>query len=95
MNMPKKMRIFCPLCKKHSEHTVEKVKKKKRRKMAQGERRFRRLKKGYGSFPRPKPDYEKPVKKLDLRYKCEECGKKHTKGKGFRVKKFNIVKEVS
>ena len=90
--MPKTVRIFCKHCGKHTKHTVERVKKKSRRKMSQGERRVNRLKKGYGSFPRPKPHHEKATKKLDLRYKCKICGKKHTRGKGFRVKKFEIVK---
>lgn len=90
--MPKTVRIFCPFCRKHTEHTVERVKKKPRRKMAQGQRRVIRLKKGYGSFPRPKPNYEKATKKLDLRYKCKKCGKMHMKGKGFRLKKFEIIK---
>jgi len=92
MKVPKTQRIYCPFCKKHTEHTVERDKKKPRRKMAEGQRRFTRKLKGYGSFPRSKPDYEKPTKKLDLRYKCKECGKKHTKGKGFRSKKFELVK---
>jgi len=92
MRFPKEVRIYCDFCRKHTLHVVEIVKKKPRGKMKQGERRFRRKLLGYGSFPRPKPDYEKATKKLDLRYKCKECGKKHTKGKGFRVKKFELVK---
>jgi len=92
MEIPKTVRVFCPYCKRHTEHTVEIVKKKQRRKVAEGQRRFLRKLKGYGSFPRPKPDYEKPTKKVDLRYKCSVCGKKHTKGKGFRSKKFKIEK---
>ena len=92
MKVPKKQRIFCPFCKKHTEHSVDKDKKKPRRKIAQGQRRYMRKLKGYGSFPRPKPDYEKATKKLDLRYKCKVCGKKHTKGQGFRAKKFELVK---
>jgi len=92
MRVPKKQRIYCPFCKKHTEHTVEQVKKKARRKMAEGQRRFRKKLKGYGSFPRSKPDYEKATKRLDLRYKCKVCGKKHIKGQGFRIKKFELVK---
>ena len=92
MKFPKTVRIYCKYCKRHTEHTVEQAKKKPRGKMKHGERRFRRKLQGYGSFPRPKPDYEKATKKLDLRYKCKECGKKHTKGKGFRAKKFELVK---
>lgn len=90
MKFPKKVRIFCPYCKSHQIHTVERSKKKPRRKMAQGQRRVTRLKKGYGSFPRPKPSYEKATKKVDLRFKCTVCGKKHSRGKGWRAKKFEI-----
>jgi large subunit ribosomal protein L44e len=92
MRVPKTQRIYCPYCKKHTEHTVEQVKKKPRRKNSKGQRRFLKILKGYGSFPRPKPDYEKPTRKLDLRYKCKVCNKKHIKGQGFRVKKFELVK---
>lgn len=92
MKFPKKLKTFCPVCKKHTLHTVEKSKKRPRRKMSQGERRVTKLKKGYGSFPRPKPDHEKPTKRLDLRFKCTVCGKKHTRGSGWRAKKFEIVK---
>jgi len=86
------MRIYCPTCNKHTEHTVEVVKRKPRSKMSQGERRVRKKRKGYGSFPRPKPTHEKATKRQDLRYKCKDCGKKHMKGQGFRSKKFSIGK---
>jgi len=92
MKVPKKQRIYCRFCKKHTPHIVEQVKKKPRRKMAEGQRRFRKKLKGYGSFPRPKPNYEKSTKKLDLRYKCTVCNKKHIKGQGFRIKKFELTK---
>ena len=92
MNYPQKIRMFCPSCGKHTIHKVEQVKKRQRRKMAQGQRRYLRKLKGFGSFPRPKPDHEKPTKKTDLRYKCEVCGKKNMRGSGFRVKKFQFVK---
>jgi len=93
MKFPKKIRVYCPKCRKHTEHTVEIAKKKTRRKMAQGQRRFLRKMRGYTSFPKEKPkNREKPTKRLDLRYKCSECGHKHTKGRGFRVKKFEFKK---
>ena len=66
MKYPKKLKLYCPFCKKHTEHTVEIAKKRTRRKMAQGQRRFLRKLKGYTSFPKEKPtDREKPTKKLD------------------------------
>ena len=93
MDVPQSVRIFCPFCKKHTVHKIDQAKKKQRRKVAQGQRRYLRKLKGYTSFPRPKPDHEKTVKKTDLRYKCSECGKKHTKGRGIRNRKFKFVKK--
>jgi large subunit ribosomal protein L44e len=92
MKFPKVMKTYCPNCKKHTEHTVEIGKKKPRRTMAQGQRRYLRKLKGYTSFPRPKPDHEKATKRLDLRFKCKVCGKKHERGQGWRAKKFELVK---
>ncbi|MEE1134136.1 MAG: 50S ribosomal protein L44e, partial [Methanobrevibacter sp.] len=46
---------------------------------------------GYRGYPRPLPSGSKPVKKLDLRYKCKECGKAHIKGTGFRAGKVEFV----
>jgi len=94
MKFPKIVRIYCPYCRKHTEHDVELSKKRPRRKMAQGQRRFLRKMKGYGSFPKENPKgREKPTKKVDIRFKCKTCGKTHTKGRGFRVKKFELVKK--
>ena len=92
MDFPKNVRVFCPHCRTHTEHTVDLTKKKPRRTMSHEQRRYLRKLKGYTSFPRPKPDHEKQTKKTDLRYKCSKCGQKHVKGKGFRNKKFKIVK---
>lgn len=91
MKYPKKVKIFCPTCKRHTEHSVEIAKRKTRRTMAVGQRRFLRKMKGYHSFPKEAPkNREKPTKRVDLRFKCTVCGKKHTKGSGFRVKKFEL-----
>lgn len=93
MKFPKKIRVYCPYCKKHTEHTVEIAKKRPRRKLAEGQRRFLRKMKGYGSFPKENPKgREKPVKKVDLRFKCSVCGKQHTRGKGWRTKKLEFLK---
>ncbi|HKZ45278.1 MAG TPA: 50S ribosomal protein L44e [archaeon] len=92
MKYPKQMKTYCHHCKKHTLQTVEIAKKRPRRVMAQGQRRFLRKLKGYTSFPRPKPEHEKPTKKVDLRFKCTVCGKKNTRGEGWRAKKFEIVK---
>ena len=93
MKFPKAMRTYCPKCKKHTEHTAGISSRKARgkaRPMSQAQRRFKAKLKGYGSFPRPNPKGDgKPTKKLDLRFKCKECNKSHTK-KGFRAKKFEM-----
>ena len=94
MKMPKKQKRYCPFCKKHTEHSVEEAKRRPRRTMARGQRRFLRKLAGYGSFPKENPKgREKPTRKLDLRYTCLECKKKHSIGEGFRVKKLEFVKE--
>ena len=94
MKIPKKQKRFCPYCKKHTEHTLHRVSTgKQRRALAVGQRRFKRKMKGFGSFPKSNPrDRAKPTKKLDLRYECKECKKRHTVGKGFRIKKFEMTK---
>jgi len=94
MEFPKKQRKYCPFCRKHTDHTAEEAKRKPRRQDTKSQRRFLRKLKGYGSFPKENPKgREKPTRKMDLRYKCMVCNKKHTIGKGFRVKKFEFKKE--
>lgn len=90
MNFPAKMMRYCPHCKKHQEHEVERVKKRRASELKQGQRRFRRVTSGYRGFPRPKPEgREKPTKRIALRYRCKKCKKAH-QAPGFRSKKFEI-----
>ena len=91
MKIPKQQKRFCPFCKKHTLHKVEVAKRKPRRADAKGQRAFLRKLSGYGSFPRPNPKgREKPTRKVDLRYVCEECKRAHTIGRGFRIKKVEL-----
>ncbi|QQG40232.1 MAG: 50S ribosomal protein L44e [Candidatus Aenigmatarchaeota archaeon] len=95
MIIPKTMHRYCEKCKKHTEQKVrrEKVGATKRRTMAGGQRRYLRLMKGYGGFPRPDPKgREKPTRKVDIRYACLVCKKEHIIGQGFRAKKYEIGK---
>ena len=93
MKIPKIQRKYCPKCRKHTEHTVEEAKRKPRKQNSKSQRRFLRKMKGYGSFPKENPKgREKPTRKLDFRYKCKECGKKHSIGEGFRIKKLELTK---
>ena len=91
MKMPRKVKRYCPYCKKHTLHEVERVKKKKASELKWGQRRFRRVTAGYRGFPRPKPEgREKPTKRINLRYRCTECGKAH-QPPAFRAKKFELT----
>ena len=90
--MPKEKRTYCPHCKKHTMHEVHTSKKRKASELKWGQRQFRRVTAGYRGYPRPLPGGNKPVKKLDLRYKCKECGKSHIR-KAFRSGKPEFVSQ--
>ena len=93
MIIPKVQMRYCPFCKKHTEHTVEEAKRRPRRENTKSQRRFRRKLAGYGSFPKENPHgREKPTRKVDFRYVCKECKKKHSIGSGFRIKKIEFAK---
>ena len=94
MKIPKEKRTYCPQCKRHTMHEVHTAKKRKASEITWGQRQFRRVTAGYRGYPRPLPAGNKPVKKLDLRLKCKECGKSHIK-QSFRTGKPEFVaKEV-
>ncbi len=94
MKAPKLVNVYCPKCRKHTQHTMKLVKKRARssaRPESQSQRRFKRIMAGYGGFPRPKPKGEgKQTKKLNIGLICKVCNKQHQR-KGFRAKKFELV----
>ena len=78
MKKPRIVKRYCPTCKKHTSHNVEKIKKKKASELKQGQRRFRRVMRGYRGFPRPKPEgREKTSRRAPLKYTCAVCKKSH------------------
>ena len=90
MQKPRKVKRYCPSCKKHTVHAIEKIKKRKASELKQGQRRFRRVMSGYRGFPRPKPEgREKTSRRLALKYTCGECKKSH-QPPSIRSKKFEI-----
>jgi len=90
MQKPRKLKRYCPTCKIHTIHDVERVKKRKASELKQGQRRFRRIMRGYGGFPRPKPEgREKTSRRVGLRYNCNKCKKIHQPA-SIRSKKFEI-----
>lgn len=91
MKRPRNLARYCPSCKKHTTHDVERVKKRKASELKWGQRRFRKVTAGYGGFPRPKPEgREKPTKRITLRYVCQECSKAHQPA-AKRAKKFELT----
>jgi large subunit ribosomal protein L44e len=90
MKLPRNVKTYCPSCKKHTLHELEKVKKRRASELKWGQRRFRRVTSGYGGFPRPKPEgREKPTKRVALVQRCKECKKAH-QSPGRRAKKFEF-----
>src|SRR3989338_2922732 len=105
MKVPKKIKHYCPKCKKHTEMTVSEAKKRTRstaHPMSRGSNsrlRARGLRRGYGNYNK----YSKPAiskfkrtgakisKKVDLRYKCNTCNKILVQSGGIRTKKLELV----
>ncbi len=90
VKMPRIRKEYCPKCKKHTDHEVEKVKSRPRSELKWGQRRYRRAVSGYGGFPRPKYEgKQKPTVKVALRYRCKTCKKAHQRT-CLRAKKFEL-----
>jgi large subunit ribosomal protein L44e len=99
MKFPKKVKRYCPSCKKHMEmRLVHSKSGRKRGSLKGGQRRHKRRSgiKGYGGFPQPKIEKAskygaKQTKKTDFRYECSVCKKMVTSAKGGkRLKKVEI-----
>lgn len=92
MKVPKKQKKYCPKCDKHTEHTVREQSRKSPRTLSKGQRKRNEGRKGRGNKGRysKSPAGEKPTKKVDLRYECEECGNEQIIGEGFRAKRIEI-----
>jgi len=96
LKMPKKTRIYCPTCRKHTDHTISAARKKPRGELRKGQRRFRRKVKPTGKtrgargYPKSKQKREKPTKRLDLRYTCTKCKKSRTRP-GIRTRSLELT----
>ena len=91
MKMPKEFKAHCPFCKKHTVHTVERVRRGRATTMAHIDRQKKRST-GIGNSGKfsKVPGGDKPTKRVNLRYRCNECKKAHNR-KGFKVSKFDLV----
>lgn len=102
MKIPKKVKTYCPKCRKHTEQTVDRVKTSGRRStstLKAGSRyRLEKLHKGYRGSPYPMIEHgskygAKTSQKILLRFKCTTCKKMHQSNNPFRAKKFEIKVE--
>lgn len=91
MKLPKKFRTYCPFCKQHTIHIVERVKKGRASSLTMITRQKKRQT-GIGNSGKfsKVPGGDKPTKKIALKYKCESCMKSHLR-KCFRAKKFELI----
>ena len=86
--------MYCPRCKAYTPHQVTIYKPGKRRTLAQGQRRYLRKQKGYGSKRKPEQkEFAKTTKKQVLKLKCNVCGYTLLKSLG-RLRKLEIVEKV-
>ncbi|MGC8582192.1 MAG: 50S ribosomal protein L44e [Thermoproteus sp.] len=91
MRFPKKVMAYCPRCNTYTEHSVSIYHQGKRRELAEGQRRYNRKLKGYGSSPKPKQKrFAKVNKKITLVLTCSKCGYKLHKTLG-RMKRVELV----
>lgn len=104
MKLPKTRKKYCPKCKKHHEHKVLESKNKGRGKthpLSQGSKK--RIKQrgslgtgNDGKYSKPpinkwKMAGKKTSKKVDLRFECQSCKKRHGMSSGgFRLKKVEF-----
>jgi large subunit ribosomal protein L44e len=92
MQRPRDVKTYCPYCKQHTEHEIEKIKKRPASELKWGQRRFRRVTAGYGGFPRPKPHGEKPTRRVAILFRCRTC-KKAQQRPCIRAKKFELIEK--
>ncbi len=91
MKIPKRIRTYCPRCRTHTVHSVMIYKHGKRRTLSEGQRRYERKQKGYGSKRKPEQKrFAKVTKKVVLKLKCTKCGYILHR-RGIRLKKAELV----
>ncbi|MDR5671800.1 Ribosomal protein L44E [Halalkaliarchaeum sp. AArc-CO] len=87
MQIPRRFNTYCPFCNGHREHEVEKVRTGRSTGMKKVQDRQRKRQTATigntGKFSKV-PGGDKPTKKVDLTYRCSDCGKAHNR-EGWRA----------
>ena len=84
------MNTYCPHCREHNEHEVERVRTGRSTGMKWNDRQERRNS-GIGNDGKfsKVPGGDKPTKKTDLKYRCNDCGKAHLR-EGWRAGRLEL-----
>ncbi len=99
MKIPAKMRTYCRKCRSHTTHKVSIEKTRQRGGgRSKGQRRKKRHTKGYGNKGRyskrpisQRSRTSKTTKRVDLRLKCETCGKQWARSRP-RAKRVELIR---
>ncbi|MFC4358575.1 50S ribosomal protein L44e [Halobium salinum] len=86
MQMPRRFNTYCPHCREHHEHEVQKVRSGRQTHMKWNWRQQKRRTSVIGNTGKfsKVPSGEKPTKKTNLKYICGDCGKAHMR-EGWRA----------
>lgn len=95
MKMPKVIKLYCPKCNKHTEHTLKEFKRRQPRGLSWGERHKKAAKlKGYGANKikaHKVTQVYKHNKRPTFVAKCKECNHTHYFVINKRMKKVELV----
>lgn len=91
VKLPKSVRTHCPYCNKHTLHKLEKVRKGRPSSLSWIARQKERRASGIGNKGKfsKVPGGEKPTKRVNVRFRCTECNRAHSR-KMFRASKFEL-----
>ena len=90
MQMPRRFNTYCPFCKEHTQHEVERVRTGRQTGMKKDDRREERNTGiGNGGKFSKVPSGNKPTQKTDLKYRCSNCGRAHLR-EGWRAGRLDL-----
>jgi large subunit ribosomal protein L44e len=86
MQMPRRFNTYCPHCRAHNQHEVQKVRQGRQTHLKWNWRQQKRRTSVIGNTGKfsKVPSGEKPTKKTHLKYICGDCGKAHMR-EGWRA----------
>ena len=92
MKISREMRVYCPKCNKHTEHTVRLYSKKPSSGLSVGTRRAARKRTGYIGKVKGQAKVKKLAKRQKIILECKVCKRNIERVVGSRVKKKLEIK---